>query len=383
MSAPDWGYRCHLRADCAVLEAGEAQGITKGALFDLYATRDGDTPPILCDMRAEQPGQKSTTLRFSSDLPAHLTPLLEGWARQTITGENVAKVSIAIGSTGDVPGDLLEELERERPGYFSLASTEDKDHQMLVSKNIKGNLVFDLTDEACRAAGLQRLRPTVPANSDHLRKTLVNVGDFFECLRRSSAARLLREKVSVEAHLLGDYEGSPIGNNLLTSDGTFTPEYVYEDEANGPHQCYGFTIKNNYTQPLYFWIFVFNMNDLSIGSPSCFSRPGLTLTSAMIDEVYRPAHASGNADPCVAPNDVLTIGYGNGGVVPQAFFLPPGEDTAVAYLKIFVSPSRLNLSHVKRSSAFTLSRPMRMGKSSILDRWDTLEFPIVQKKRLH
>jgi hypothetical protein len=86
----------------------------------------------------------------------------------------------------------------------------------------------------------------------------------------------------------------------------------------------------------------------------------------------------------VAPNGVLTIGYGNGGVVPQAFFLPPGEDTAVAYLKIFASPSRVDLSHVGRSSAFTLSRPMRrMGKSLMMDRWDTLEFPIVQKKRLH
>jgi hypothetical protein len=93
--------------------------------------------------------------------------------------------------------------------------------------------------------------------------------------------------------------------------------------------------------------------------------------------------ASGKPDAGVAPNDVLTIGYGNGGVVPQAFFLPPGEDTAVAYLKIFVSLSRLSLSHVDRSSAFILSRPMRMDKSLTLDRWDTLEFPIIQKRWAH
>jgi hypothetical protein len=113
-----------------------------------------------------------------------------------------------------------------------------------------------------------------------------------------------------------------------------------------------------------------------------FSKLEWTLTSALTDEVYRPAPASGNADPCVAPDDVLTIGYGNGGVVPQAFFLPPGEDTAVAYLKIFASPSRMDLSHVGRASAFTIrNRPMRMNKSPTLDRWDTLEFCIIQKAR--
>jgi hypothetical protein len=247
------------------------QGIAKGALFDLHASRDENAPPVLRVMRAEQPGPVYTTLRFPSDRPEHVTLPSEGWARQIATGENEAKVSIALGSTGDVPGPVLEELERERPGYFSLTSTEDKDHQMLVTKNIKGNyLVFDLTDKACLAAGLQRLRPTVAANSDDLRNMLVNAGDFFECFRRSSEARLLREKVSVEAYLLTDDEGSPIGNNLLNSDGMLAPEYVYEDSAIGPHRCYGFSIKNNYTLPLYFWIFVFNMNDLSIGTPSCF-----------------------------------------------------------------------------------------------------------------
>jgi hypothetical protein len=271
MSAPTWGYRCHLYADHAVLDAGEVQGITEGALFDLHATRDENALPVLRAMRAELPTRAATTLRFPSDLPEHLVLPPEGWARQITTGENVAKVSIALGSTGDIPDSVLEELELERPRYFSLASTEDKDHQMLVTKNIKGNyLVFDLTDKACLAAGLQRLRPTVPANSDHLRKTLVNVGDFFECLRRSSAMHLLKSKISVEAHLLTDDECSPIGNNLLTSDGTMTPEYVYEDGAIGPHHCYGFSIKNNTALQLYFWIFVFNMNDLSIGTPSCF-----------------------------------------------------------------------------------------------------------------
>jgi hypothetical protein len=422
MSAPNRGYRCYLDMDRTILDAVEVQGITQGALFDLYVSCDGDAPPVLCAMRAEQPGRASTVLHRPSHFPEYLQLPLEGWAWQTSTGENGAKVSIAFGSTGDVPDPVLEELERERPGYFSSASTEEKDHQMLVTKNVNGDLVFDLTDEVCRAAGLQRLCATVAANSDHLHKVLVNAGDFFECLRRSSEGHLLREKVSVEAHLLADDEGSPIGNNLLTSDGMLTPEYVYEDGTIGPHHCYGFSIKNNYTQPLYFWIFVFNMNDLSIGSPSCFARLYLTLTSAMIDEVYRPVLASGDADPCVLPSGVLTIGYGNGGVVPQAFFLPPGKNAAVAYLKIFVSASRKDLSHVRRTSAFsmdpshvggtsafrmdlshigrssasrtdspnvgepsavTVNRSarggMRMGRPLVLSQWDTLEFPIVLK----
>jgi hypothetical protein len=283
LSVPNWGYRCHLLAEHAILRAGGAQGITKGALFDLHTSRDPNALPVLCRMRAEDVTPVQTTLRFPSDLPANLTLPSEGWARQTSTGENLAQVSVALGSAGDVPDDILEDLEQDRPGYFSLASTGNRDHQILVTKNIEGRLVFDLTDETCRAAGLQRLRQTVPSDSDRLRDILVSVGDFFECLRRSRPKHPFQRYVSVEAHLLEDDEDDeclPIGNNLI-SDGTLTPEHVYEHDAIGDHRCYGFTIKNNYSQSLYFWIFMFNMNDLSIGSPSCFPSVDIALISTL------------------------------------------------------------------------------------------------------
>jgi hypothetical protein len=90
--------------------------------------------------------------------------------------------------------------------------------------------------------------------------------------------------------------------------------------------------------------------------------------------------ANRNSDYCVQPGCELTIGYGNGGVLPQSFFLPPGEDTVVGYLKTFVSPSRMDLSHIKRPSALIFKRNLRNGKMSKDERWDTLQFPIIQKR---
>jgi hypothetical protein len=93
--------------------------------------------------------------------------------------------------------------------------------------------------------------------------------DFFHHLRRSNKQHPLRDSIKIKAHLLEDRGGRPVpvGNNLVSNRGILTPEHVYEYGDPGIHQCYGITIVNTHHQPLYFWIFAFNMHNLSIGTP--------------------------------------------------------------------------------------------------------------------
>jgi hypothetical protein len=103
------------------------------------------------------------------------------------------------------------------------------------------------------------------------------------------------------------------------------------------------------------------------------------------DEVYRPAQASdpGAADPCTLPGGALTIGYGSGGVPPQAFFVPPKEDVAVTYLKVFVSLTRVDLSQIPQSSCFSSERRMMInrGEPTAGPAWDTLELPTIARRK--
>jgi hypothetical protein len=85
------------------------------------------------------------------------------------------------------------------------------------------------------------------------------------------------------------------------------------------------------------------------------------------------------ADSCIAINKALTIGYRNGGVAPQAFFLPVDEAIAVTYLKVFLSSSNVDLSHIPQESPFNIDRKMGAAHRPQLETWDTLELAIIQK----
>jgi hypothetical protein len=101
----------------------------------------------------------------------------------------------------------------------------------------------------------------------------------------------------------------------------------------------------------------------------------------LTEEMYRPALAKDKSDYCIeADGGVLTIGYGNGGVVPQAFFVATGEKIAVTYLKIFMSSKRLDLSCISQGSPFESARPCRGGRmGGMPEIWDSYMIEVVQR----
>jgi hypothetical protein len=96
--------------------------------------------------------------------------------------------------------------------------------------------------------------------------------------------------------------------------------------------------------------------------------------------VYQPNAALLNADPCIPPKSDLALGYGNGGVVPQAFFLPPDEPVGVTYLKVFLSSTNVDLSHIAQPSPFISKRVFRPAVRPLkAPTWDTLQVAVIQK----
>jgi hypothetical protein len=264
-----------------VVDAGEFHGITEDAVFDLC---DRTQSPVIQGLEVKALVALTTTLqtRGFNRLPE------EGLAHlKTRSGVSMSGSSVIISSTRKTRDNWPRFLPRKLGGSGSRRADCDRVElkwdgrcELVVARGswTSAGSTFELSDTVSLNAGLWRLHAGDSIDfedTEQMCKVLSAASDFFHHLRRSNGPdHPLREHIKVTSHLLlRDRHGRPApdGPNLFTKDGVLTPEYAYKEGDIGEHRCYGFTIVNNYHRPLYFWIFVFEMNDLSIGTSARLS----------------------------------------------------------------------------------------------------------------
>jgi hypothetical protein len=95
---------------------------------------------------------------------------------------------------------------------------------------------------------------------------------------------------------------------------------------------------------------------------------------------YQPL--SETSAPLQPGSEGLAIGYGSaGGQVPRVFWLPPGQNVDITYLKIFLSTRYVNYSNIPQSSPF--SEKYRYSRKALIktpEVWDTFMIRIIQKR---
>ena len=97
---------------------------------------------------------------------------------------------------------------------------------------------------------------------------------------------------------------------------------------------------------------------------------------------YQPATAGkGKVDPPLAPHQSLTIGYGAAGSAPYTYYLRPGQDVDVGFLKLFLTTEYVDLSCVTQESSFrTVTQPRTdMEVQSTAPLWGTVMVTVVQR----
>jgi hypothetical protein len=249
-----------------VVDAGEFHGITKNAVFDLC---DHTQSPLIQGLEVKALDAMTTTLQTRG-----FNRLPEAGLAHLKTGVSMSGSSVIISSTRKTRDNWPRFLPRKLGGSGSLELKCDNRHELSVARGSQAGVgaIFELSDTVSVNAGLRRLHTGDSAvfdDTEDIRDVLSAASDFFHHLRRSNGpVHPLREYIKFTSHLLRDRHGRPApdGPDLFTKDGVLTPEYAYKEGSIGKHRCYGFTIVNNYHRPLYFWIFVFEMNDLSIGT---------------------------------------------------------------------------------------------------------------------
>jgi hypothetical protein len=76
---------------------------------------------------------------------------------------------------------------------------------------------------------------------------------------------------------------------------------------------------------------------------------------------------------------VLTIGYGSGGAPAQTFYLRPGQNLDVGFLKIFLSTKPVDLSSMSQSSPFERTRSNDLLARTNEGTWGTMLIPVLQR----
>ena len=77
---------------------------------------------------------------------------------------------------------------------------------------------------------------------------------------------------------------------------------------------------------------------------------------------YEPPISGAIVEPPLKNKGHLTVGYGNSGWAPHAFFLRKGQNVDVGVLKLFLSRKQVNLSHVAQLSPFV---PGPVGSNTV------------------
>ncbi|KAL0954613.1 hypothetical protein HGRIS_003573 [Hohenbuehelia grisea] len=355
-------YRVLKLRESIKLEAGQVQGVTEGAIFEVYGTEKPDAD-LVCTITVEKATDCESVMAGPRDKMSKIS-----WALQVRAGSDAA-VDIALDDSADLQPIRDSVARAMEPGSGKcIPRLVGPDHQHEVAIFTRdGNAYFKITDPICVSKKFDLLPRHIPVNAtERLCAFPQFAASFFYHLRRPYPTERLSQYVTVEAFELEDTGGATLNpkrvngqtQNLIregimevTMDPQDAPasardgdspeeEFCSDDDEESAGKLYGFKISSSFEQPLYIWIFSFDVGSLEIRS------------------LYEPPSAGNNktADPSIFSGGSFTAGYGTGDVKPQAYFVTEGLHTEVTYLKVFFSTKYLNLGGIAQPSAFDAPR---------------------------
>ncbi|KIY72177.1 hypothetical protein CYLTODRAFT_450107 [Cylindrobasidium torrendii FP15055 ss-10] len=341
------------------LDAGANQRVGEGALVDVYAAENNSAKPY-GTLIAGPPGESAVELHHVPSSPPFKVKQPSFGSLATL-----GHIPLVVSVMQPVKeGGLRESLSRvvEDLGFSRVRVVEESQvHELGWVESQGGQLRCEITDKVALDNGLLRLPSVVNPHDADIKRVIIGAEHFFKYLRQSRRQMGIGQRLTIECweleeqvELTDEYLPLmlPMGDNL-NRNGIV---HVDVDEE----MVYGFRIASEWHEPLYIWVFWFNMADLSI------------------DVVYSPAR-----EEPLQPFSELIIGYGHGGgTQPSHFVLPDDIDTDVTYMKVFATSHYVDLSFISQISPFDFSHlppqvPDQRGKD-----WEALLIAIVQERSL-
>lgn len=219
----------------------------------------------------------------------------------------------------------------------------------------KGRVVFDDLTSPGFAHGFKRLFYTADPNVQSLYPIICAATHFYYRLRRSPSERALLHYVNLDLVQSPWYEYFRSVDKTSPTEADNPAYYVTADEDVD----YGIKITNNSEYALYPAVFYFDNSDFSICAQAFYSlllMKGLTEYHFyyFLDPCYlteRPI-TGGILPPPLPSGSSLRLGFGENGDGPWVFYLRPGEDLDIGYMKLLLTTKFVDLSHIKQESPF-------------------------------
>jgi hypothetical protein len=283
----------------AFLQAGEAEGISKGARFAIYGSEQAKTSSLLGYMTAGDPRPLKTILHHESrqgeEEPFKIPSIAQ--ALQISTSAEGKSVSVLVNFEDDkslcarVIDKMKAEPENGELYHLDLVSDARIGHELALIRE-SGQYSFEITDKISNDEGLKRLPYTYPVNGaeSHLNRVFASAAEFYHHLRRTNRQMLDSPSlVDIRAHALEvktDFSSFKTilkprdESEDLNNNGVMHPimsESIGDDDDPEYFKYYGFNIVNKADFDIYVWVFAFEMNKLSIGEYVLYADVGCFL----------------------------------------------------------------------------------------------------------
>ncbi|KAF8154782.1 caspase domain-containing protein [Crassisporium funariophilum] len=363
-----------------VLEAGAAHGIGKDAVFDLYPDQNVLRNAVpLASMIVTDTRAFTSTLEFVRQ-NSSLTLIDTAYAMQTRAGEEEHLRLCIEPNEGfaSIYDCLCRDFSSSSPfgsvlRRVSLVSKDKAEYEI----SLEGNeVVTNILNPQVTQFGLHQLPKRIEAGYSEVSRLISSLAHYQKHLRRNNSIHALQKLVVIEVMKLqvnvDASDAFPVGKNLNLGGIVDMPI-----GPSGESDAYGIRILNHSQLDLYASLFYFDNSDLSIESYYEPSPP----TSHIIDIPLPRASFDG------IPGS-LTLGYGSSGVQPYQFYLDEDEVLDVGFLKLFLTTTPVDFSHVAQSSPFVddderWDRGMwQRDNSDAQSLWDTMLVAVVQRRVL-
>ncbi|KAF9525305.1 caspase domain-containing protein [Crepidotus variabilis] len=316
-----------------VMHAGEAQGVTYGSLYSIHATNlidNGASPnPPLGFLSVKAVEAFSSTIdfegaKFSVPRLCYAKLVQAAVQKLAIHSDNKEWLNTIFPST------TLERL------HVTIVDEVESCNLELTFSN--GHVFFDRRDSIVAPLLGTRMRHTVQGNDTRKIQDVVRCFRHFHYHVTRSGPNEFRniwmELKELKQELSDDFSRifTPFGPNLIESNPT---RIVVNEEAN-----LGMTIFNQTDVSLYPYLFYFDPSDLSIFE--WYKSPigaGLGKFTMQVDAPL-PAKSK------------LSLGYGDGGVMPWQFVIPEGETKDVGFFKLFLATRPTYFESIGQESPF-------------------------------
>ncbi|KAG6819158.1 hypothetical protein H0H93_014818 [Arthromyces matolae] len=202
-------------------------------------------------------------------------------------------------------------------------------------------VVFEVKNAICRHYGATRLSCKNVGVDDHdyLLKILRGAANFFRLLDLSNMGDFRDQHIHIkclqvcEGRHARTWIPKPNAPNLNSNNKIYINS---EDIDKG--QAYGFEIKNDYLAiSFHAAVFFFDVHNLSIIR---YDLP--------IDQVNSSSHRSTS----LPAGQVLRIGCFDSGSPPRTYKYPPGQETDIGFLKLYLSSEPNKYSSIAQDSPF-------------------------------